>query len=361
MKKTLSLIMAAVLLLICVPALATAPGETATVSIKVTTSGCYASIGVSYDTSVLEYVSASGGTVSYAGGNTKFIFGSGLSSIGTASGSITFRVKAGAPAGTYNVSGYVVECYNTSYGTASCSVSGGSVVVSGSKTPETAAPTYIPGDITPKPTSGNKTKSPYSTPKPVKTLGKYILVTENEDGEEETAEAEILVWGLARCEVLLNGVRSIVDTKDLLLSDKVRADEQLAVIYAPNKGHASLRKAANKGSKELLSMDTGVIVPILEKDGDFCRINYLGTEGYVLATSLRFYNVYEEYQDGEVAVKSGADAALRLNRDNDSIRLTKLPNRTSVYVLKEYKDWYEVDYAGYHGFIIKKNIQIQEE
>ena len=167
-------------------------------------------------------------------------------------------------------------------------------------------------------------------------------------------------WGLAKCEVMLDGVRTEVNTKDLLLSENVRADHQLAIVYAPNKGKASLRKAENTGSKILETCDTGVIVPVIEEGKTMSKVNYLGKEGYMLNTSLRFYGVCEEIGTAVVRNRSGADVIIRLNRDNASLKLTKLPNGTEVTLIKEYKEWYEVDYAGLHGFIPKRSIEVTE-
>ena len=368
MKKTLCLIMALVMILITLPALATAPGETATVTIKVTTSGCYARVGLNFDSSVLEFVSASGGSMAPNSGSGKFIFGDGIKAIGTASGSVTFRVKSGAPDGTYSVSGSVVECYDVNLNSCGCSVSGGSVTVKSQAAPTNPpsgdpTPTPVPGQPTPKPTpkpTAKRTKSPYSTPAPVADMGTYTLMRENEEGETETCQVKMSVWGLAKSEVILDGVKTIVNTRDLVLSENVRPDHQLAIIYAPNKGKASLRKAENTGSKLLESCDTGVIVPVLEEGRNMSKVNYLGKEGYVLNTSLRFYSAGEEIGTATVRNRSGADVILRLNRDNASLKLTKLTNGTVVTVIKEYKEWFEVDYAGLHGFVPKRSAEMNE-
>ena len=363
MKKAVCILSTIMLLVLTLPALAVnaKPGQTVTVNINVTTSGAYASIGIDYDSSVLEFVSASGGNVAPRSGSGRFIFGSGTSSIGSASGSVTFRVKDSAMPGTYNVRGYKVECYDTSLSDCSCSVSGGSVVVTAEAPDPTFPPiTPDPGKTTPQPTP-KSTKNPYNTPTSTDTMGTYTLVTLNEDDEEETFEVEIVEWGLVHCRVLLNGIETEVNTMDLVLSDKVPDGHQLAVIYAPNKGKAALRKAENTGSKQLESCNTGVIVPVLEEGKKMSRINYLGKTGYILNTSLHFYAPCEGEGEGLIGGKNASDANMRLNKDNGSLKIAKLQNGTKVCVVKAWKEWYEIDYAGLHGFVPKKLLDMIEE
>lgn len=363
MKKAVCILLTLMLLVLTLPALAVnaKPGQTVTVSIHVTTSGAYASIGLSYDSSVLEFVSASGGTVAPQSGSGRFIFGSGTSSIGSAFGSVTFRVKDSAIPGTYNVNGYKVECYDTSLSDCSCSVSGGSVVITAAEPDPTFSPfTPDPSQPTPQPTP-KQTKSPYNTPDSTDSLGTYTLVILNEEDEEETFEVEVVEWGLVHCKVLLDGVETEVNTMDLVLSDQVPEGHQLAIVYAPNRGKAALRKAENTGSKQLESCDTGVIVPVLEEGKTMSRVNYLGKTGYMLNTSLRFYSPCEGEGEGLIGGKKSSDANMRLNKDNGSLKIAKLQSGTTVCVVKAWKDWYEIDYAGLHGFVSKTLLEMIEE
>lgn len=132
MKKFLVTFAATMMLLtIAVSAMAAyGPGDTVDVTISISTSsGCWASIGFSYDNSALEFVSATGGTVAPQSSNGKFIFGSGTSAIGSASGKITFKIKETAKPGTYTISAKLSECYDINENDVPASVSGGTIKV----------------------------------------------------------------------------------------------------------------------------------------------------------------------------------------------------------------------------------------
>ena len=353
MKKALCVLAVLMLLTACVPAFAATvhPGETATVTIRVTTAGAWARVGINYDSSVLEFVTASGGSVAPSGGSGSFVFGSGTSPIGTASGSVTFRVKSTAPAGTYSVTGSVKECYNTDETSASCSVTGGSITVVTGTDPNTPVPgpnTPVPGPNTPKPT-----RRPTATPQP--DLGTYEVTVE-ENGEQTVKMAKMLCWGLAKSEVMIDGVKTTVNTRDITLSDTVSIDHQLAMIYAPNQGKAALRKAASAGSKQILSAESGIIVYVIDIEGGFTKVNYLGREGYVKNTSLKYFGACEELGTGTVKNTNGNTVPVYVNRDRASWKELKLQAGTKVTVIQAYSEWYAIDVNGYHGYILKKNL-----
>ncbi len=360
---------ALVLITLCLLCMATVayavtaqPGQTVTVTVNVTTSGAWCSVGFNYDSSVLTFVSASGGNVAPNSGSGRFIFGSGTAPIGSASGSITFRVSDSAAPGTYNVSAYKVECYDTAYNDVGASVSGGSVTVVGNTTPTpnpvnpyTPVPTYVPGGPTPtpKPTS---TKTKTVTAVPQNDQGIYNYVTEDEDGIYTTQKVNMFVLGLAKCIVKIDGVKTEVPTLAIELSEDVKPDHQLAVVYAPNSGLASLRKTEKSGSEVIVKMEAGAIVVVKQIKGDYTQVVYNGRTGWVKNTSLKYYAACEEM--GKARVDNGNAVKLYLNRDNDSWVITKLSAGAELSLIREYKEWYEVDWNGYHGFIYKKYVKV---
>lgn len=349
MKKLSCLLMVLMLITLTLPvvASASAPGDTVTVSIRISTSGAIARVRLSYNASVLEFVSASGGNVAPISGTGAFMFGSGTAAIGSASGTVTFRIKSDAPDGTYYVGGNAIECYDTNGSTVSCSVSGGNVVVStGSSTPT----------VTTKPTTGGNTARPTRTAKP--DMGTFTLTqTDEETGDTSTKQVTMMVWGLAKCEVTLNGARAKVNTLDLQLSPNVTVDQQLAVIYAPNTGKAALRKTAKTSSAKLMDVNAGVIVPVESIEGECAQVTYLGHKGYVRLSSLRFYAPCEGEGTGTIRNASGSEVILRLARDNGSQKVCKIPVGAEVYVIKTWSEWYEIDYQGYHGFVPKNRLE----
>ena len=131
MKKLVSAILVLAMLLSAAVAFAAAPGDTVTVTMSFSSStACAVTLGVSYNESVLQYVSSSGsapGAFVAAGKNS--INMAATTPITSATFTYTFRVLDSAPAGTYNIRLSAGICVDSSQNTTSCSLSGASVVV----------------------------------------------------------------------------------------------------------------------------------------------------------------------------------------------------------------------------------------
>ena len=131
MKKLVSAILVLAMLLSAAVAFAAAPGDTATVTMSFSSStACAVTLGVSYNESVLQYVSSSGsapGAFVAAGKNS--INMAATTPITSATFTYTFRVLDSAPAGTYNIRLSAGICVDSSQNMTSCSQSGASVVV----------------------------------------------------------------------------------------------------------------------------------------------------------------------------------------------------------------------------------------
>lgn len=137
MKRLVTCFLASLLLLaLATTAFAAKPGETVTVSISLTSNSGNAftgRIGFKYDTSVLEFSSASKSssdvnTLPNSGTGYFLLYNLDGLSTGTV-GTITFTVKEGAKAGTYSVSAYANSFIDVDENPVSVSVSGGSVTV----------------------------------------------------------------------------------------------------------------------------------------------------------------------------------------------------------------------------------------
>ena len=132
MKKWFVVLVSAILALVCLAAASAethAPGDTVNVKISITTDGAYASVGFTFDKDALEFVSASGGAVAPQSASGNFIFGSGTTAIGSAEGTITFKVKTTAKPGSYEVKPVVKECYDISENDTSATVKGETIKV----------------------------------------------------------------------------------------------------------------------------------------------------------------------------------------------------------------------------------------
>ena len=190
MKKLMLVLI--VLMLVCGTSAALAatgkPGDTVDVSFSVTSNSAAmsATVTFSYDSSALEFVSASGsnGWIAPQGGSGRFSVMNSDSIIPTgAIGTITFKIKSDAQAGTYSVSASVSRAIDTNYESVSLGVSGGSVtVVRDDPTPAptekpTAVPTAVP---TEKPTAvptAIPTEKPTAVPTAIPTEKPTVVPT----------------------------------------------------------------------------------------------------------------------------------------------------------------------------------------
>ena len=131
------------------------PGEEVTVTLTLNnTNAAYVRVKADYDTSVFELISYSANSGA-AGGNGIVMYDTKVLPSG-AVGTVTLKVRENAAPGTYTVSAALAECYDLDENNGTASVSGGTVTVKGSATPEpTAKPTAEP---TAKPTAEPTTK-----------------------------------------------------------------------------------------------------------------------------------------------------------------------------------------------------------
>ena len=134
MKKMACILLTLLFCFSMVSAFAAKAGDTVTVSFSVKANpnaAAFAGVRFSFDTSVLEFVSADGnGAQPPQGPNGSFVVNN-ISGIPTGNiGSITFKVKEGAPAGTYTISASVSYAYDSDENAVTgLSVSGGSVKI----------------------------------------------------------------------------------------------------------------------------------------------------------------------------------------------------------------------------------------
>ena len=134
MKKIACILLTLLFCFSMVSAFAAKAGDTVTVSFSVKANpnaAAFAGVRFSFDTSVLEFVSADGnGAQPPQGPNGSFVVNN-ISGIPTGNiGSITFKVKEGAPAGTYTISASVSYAYDSDENVVTgLSVSGGSVKI----------------------------------------------------------------------------------------------------------------------------------------------------------------------------------------------------------------------------------------
>ncbi len=161
MKKSILILLTVLLVALIAVGLAAEAksGEEVTVTLTLNnTNAAYVKVVADYDESVFDLVKYSS-DVGQAG-TSIVVYDTKVLSSGPI-GTVTLKVKDGAKAGTYTVSGTLAECWDLEDEIGQATVSGGTVTVAGSATPEpTAAPTAEP---TPAPTA-EPTAAPTAEP-----------------------------------------------------------------------------------------------------------------------------------------------------------------------------------------------------
>ena len=210
--------------------------------------------------------------------------------------------------------------------------------------------------------AGKITTRQNNTPKK-NTVSRYsIMQGENKENE---VRVEVLALGSASSRIKASGATTEVATDDLLL-DGVAVGDRLAWIYAPRQGYCSLRSKASDNGKVLKKCKAGYIVVVLEKGKEYTKINYQGTDGYVLNGCLKNIDEAQQptgtgtiiYSKKKPNVKTTIN--IRNNADGKSKKVAEWKTGTEVPVYSHPDGWYEVEYDGIRGYIMEKYLQLNE-
>lgn len=167
--------------------------------------------------------------------------------------------------------------------------------------------------------------------------------------EDNTPEVEMVLPGLARSTVLLEGAETIVPTADLTW-DAEGAAHPLAVIYAPKTGLASLYARDEGKGGVIKKLKAGSVVMVMGESGKYTKVYGEGTVGYVITSALEGCDPAETAETASIKHKTN----LRLtNRDNGR-KIIELPKGAEVIVLSEKGKWARVEYQGFVGYVEKK-------
>ena len=129
----------------------------------------------------------------------------------------------------------------------------------------------------------------------------------------------------------------------------------VAFVYAPNSGKASLREAADNGSKALAQCAAGTVVTVLEIGKTHSLVEADGQTGYLRNACLGYSAVKEE-QVRLGALVGGGSINVRGGADKDSARIAQWPAGTQVTVYGVDGNWCEVEYEGQHGWVASKYV-----
>lgn len=169
----------------------------------------------------------------------------------------------------------------------------------------------------------------------------------------------VLELGLVYSKISYNGQTMEVTTADLVFGENIPEGKELAVIYAPNTGRASLRKTASDNATVLKTCKAGVIVSVIEVGKTYTKVNYKGTIGYVKNSSLQFYSAAsQDTATGELSYKGKTNGATTVNvrckADKESAVVATWETGTAVRILSTANGWYEIEAKGIHGWVLQE-------
>ena len=170
--------------------------------------------------------------------------------------------------------------------------------------------------------------------------------------EEDDKEVELLLPGMVNSAVRLEGEEMTVPTASLAW-DAGEAEHPLARIYAPKNGVASVYARDEGKGGVIKKFKTGSIVLVLGKSGKYTKVYAEDTVGYVITSALEMCDVCTDAQEVTVARK----AYLRLVARESGHRLAELPEGTVVYLIGETKQWAQVEYQGFVGYVEKNRLE----
>lgn len=172
----------------------------------------------------------------------------------------------------------------------------------------------------------------------------------------------IVTLGSAQCLIHDGETEKLVPTADLVWPTEAPEDKQLAVIYAPRTGKATLRASDSTKARSRGQCKAGRLVVVLVPGETFTQIMYDGKEGYILTSALQFIPiagkdeapvktlVYQERTDSSATISLYTDA--KAKRKIDQFRVG---NEVSTF--GENGKWTEVEIDGWRGFLKTEYLQ----
>jgi SH3-like domain-containing protein len=208
--------------------------------------------------------------------------------------------------------------------------------------------------LAPEPARKSDAASSKSTPNADHTTAEIASETDQND-----ISVGVLELGLVYSKISYNGQPMEVATADLVFGENIPEGKELAVIYAPNTGRASLRKSASENATVLKTCKAGVIVSVIEVGKTYTKVNYKGTIGYVKNSSLQFYSAAsQDTATGKLSYKGKTNGATTVNvrckADKESVVVATWETGTAVRILSTANGWYEIEAKGIHGWVLQE-------
>lgn len=174
-------------------------------------------------------------------------------------------------------------------------------------------------------------------------------ITLKQEGAE--TEVELVLPGVVNSTVRLNGEEIAVPTIDLSWETD-GAEHALARIYAPRNDVASVYARDDGRGGVIKKFKTGSIVLVLGQSGKYTKVYGEETVGFVITSALEFCDPCEDAKTVTLAKR----AYLRLVARDSGHRLAEIPEGTVVHQIGEAKQWAQVEYQGFVGYVEKNRL-----
>lgn len=152
------------------------------------------------------------------------------------------------------------------------------------------------------------------------------------------------------------------------------ADSAANTLYCTAEEYVTVRDAASEEGNELTRVKAGETVTLLSTEGDFYRVTYKGTTGYVMKDYFT-----KNAAEAKSTTPTGAAANAKFSEGDllfciaeDSVTLRATASRTAeevdfiesgeaVTYLETSGEWIKVDYDGVEGYVMAKYFSTDEE
>ena len=157
-----------------------------------------------------------------------------------------------------------------------------------------------------------------------------------------------------------------VPTADMTWDTNADEAHRTAYIWAPNTGEATLRLSEKPKSAIVKKVSGGscCLVFDYEEGRKYTGVYCEGKSGYVLTSALRFLDRSAPFATGVTSYKGSTAGttkiSLRMEPSQASRTWVKLKQGLPVWVLREEAGYYLVDCNGYHGYVRKQYLTLDE-
>ena len=193
------------------------------------------------------------------------------------------------------------------------------------------------------------------------------LQTEDPIATEEQGPimVEVRKLGITSSIVYRDGKEETVQTGDLSFAQNAPEGKELAVIFAPKAGYATMRKTASSNGKVVKKIKAGTIVLVLEIGEKWVKIQNQNQIGYIAGSCLHFYpSDTKAKATGTISYKGKTTVNTTVNirnaADKGSSKVAEWKVGKEVTVLNRANEWVEIEADGICGYILDEFISITE-